>query len=69
MKEYKRDNKINEDEDYSFFDYLFWQEYIDDFYNEKYLEEYEYYYENGIKLCRTTDKNKLRQDKIDELLK
>lgn len=44
-------------------DYLYWQEYVD--YN---YGNYEYYYENGIRLCRTDDKNKLRQDKIDKIL-
>ena len=47
-------------------DYIYWQEYV----SSQGFVEYEYYYDKeGIRLCRTTDKNKIRQDLIDEILK
>lgn len=51
-------------EDYDLSEYIYWQECVED-YSDYY---YEYYYENGVRLCRTDDKNKIRQDKIDKIL-
>ena len=51
--------------------YDFWQEYCyydtDDYFDRSI--NYDYYYDsNGVKLCSSTDTNRVRQEKLDILL-
>lgn len=56
------------------YEYLYWKEYVcEEFFlceHTVVATEYSYYYnKDGVKLCRTNDRNKVRQDLIDEIFK
>lgn len=74
IKDYADAYKIEFDDEYKEWGiggYDFWQEYCyedaDDYFARSI--DYDYYYDsNGVKLCSSTDTNRVRQEKLDILL-